>query len=67
LEAERRNVQSAHGGLPHLLLGVGMMLYGLRTAIYHVGDLDQAKEWYGVVLGIRPYFDEPFYVGFDVD
>jgi hypothetical protein len=31
-----------------------------------VGDLDQAKEWYGVVLGIRPYFDEPFYVGFDV-
>ena len=42
------------------------MFHGLRTAIYHVGDLDRAKEWYGVVLGIRPYFDEPFYVGFDV-
>ena len=42
------------------------MFRGLRTAIYHVGDLDRAKEWYGMVLGIRPYFDEPFYVGFDV-
>ena len=42
-----------------------MMFYGLRTAIYRVGDLDRAKEWYGAVLGIRPYFDEPFYVGFD--
>jgi predicted enzyme related to lactoylglutathione lyase len=39
---------------------------GLRTAIYHVRDLDLAKEWYGAVLGIRPYFDEPFYVGFNV-
>ena len=43
-----------------------MMFRGLRTAIYNVGDIDRAKEWYGVVLGIRPYFDEPFYVGFDV-
>jgi predicted enzyme related to lactoylglutathione lyase len=43
-----------------------MMFHGLRTAIYHVGDLDRAKEWYGAMLGIRPYFDEPFYVGFDV-
>jgi predicted enzyme related to lactoylglutathione lyase len=43
-----------------------MMFRGLRTAIYHVGDLDRAKEWYGVVLGIQPCFDESFYVGFDV-
>ena len=42
------------------------MFQGLRTVVYHVGDLDRAKEWYGAVLGIRPYFDEPFYVGFDV-
>jgi len=42
------------------------MLKGLRTAIYRVGDLDRAKEWYGAVLGFRPYFDEPFYVGFDI-
>jgi predicted enzyme related to lactoylglutathione lyase len=39
---------------------------GLRTVTYHVGDLDRAKEWYRAVLGIEPYFDEPFYAGFDV-
>lgn len=42
------------------------MLHGLRTAIYQVGDLDAAKRWYADVLEIEPYFDEPFYVGFDV-
>jgi predicted enzyme related to lactoylglutathione lyase len=42
------------------------MILGLRTAIYRVGDLDRAKEWYGAVLGKEPYFDEPFYAGFDV-
>jgi predicted enzyme related to lactoylglutathione lyase len=42
------------------------MLLGLRTAIYHVGDLDQAKAWYAQVTGCAPYFDEPFYVGFNV-
>jgi predicted enzyme related to lactoylglutathione lyase len=39
---------------------------GLRTAIYHVSDLDRAKAWYSSVLGIEPYFDQPFYVGFNV-
>ena len=42
------------------------MILGLRTAIYRVGNLDRAKEWYGAVLGKKPYFDEPFYAGFDV-
>ena len=39
---------------------------GLRTVIYHAPDLDQAKAWYSAVLGIPPYFDQPFYVGFNV-
>jgi predicted enzyme related to lactoylglutathione lyase len=39
---------------------------GLRTAIYHAPDLDKAKAWYSSVLGIAPYFDQPFYVGFNV-
>src|SRR3954468_6779139 len=39
---------------------------GLRTAIYHVPDLDKGKVWYSKVLGIEPYFDQPFYVGFNV-
>jgi predicted enzyme related to lactoylglutathione lyase len=43
------------------------MLQKLRTIIYHVNDLQKAKEWYSQLTGIKPYFDEPFYVGFDVN
>ncbi|MGH7483669.1 MAG: VOC family protein [Longimicrobiales bacterium] len=39
---------------------------GLRTVIYSVQDLPQAKQWYTQALGHGPYFDEPYYVGFDV-
>ena len=39
---------------------------GLRTAKYTARDLAAAKAWYAEVLGIAPYFDEPFYVGFNV-
>lgn len=42
------------------------MFLGLRTAIYHVGNLARAKEWYAAALDKQPYFDEPFYVGFEV-
>jgi predicted enzyme related to lactoylglutathione lyase len=42
------------------------LILGLRTAIYPVDDLAAAKQWYAQVLGLSPYFDEPFYVGFSV-
>ena len=42
------------------------MFQGLRTVIYGVSDIDKAKEWYSQVLGFAPYFDQPFYVGFNV-
>lgn len=42
------------------------MILGLRTAIYPTPDLARGKEWYRRVLGLDPYFDEPFYVGFSV-
>ena len=42
------------------------MFQGLRTVIYGVGDLDVAKKWYSLVLEMAPYFDQPFYVGFNV-
>jgi predicted enzyme related to lactoylglutathione lyase len=42
------------------------MILGLRTAIYPVADLARAKAWYSQVLGIEPYFDQPFYVGYSV-
>lgn len=42
------------------------MIQGLRTAIYPVTDLAKAKAWYNAALGLTPYFDEPFYVGYAV-
>jgi len=39
---------------------------GLRTAIYKVYDITEATAWYTQVLGIEPYFNEPFYVGFNI-
>jgi predicted enzyme related to lactoylglutathione lyase len=41
-------------------------ILGLRTVIYRVADLDRAKAWYSAALGVEPYFDQPFYVGFNV-
>jgi len=39
---------------------------GLRTAKYCAPDIAAAKAWYSKVLESKPYFDEPFYVGFNV-
>ena len=43
------------------------LLLGLRTIIYPAPDLETAKEWWCNFLGYEPYFDEPFYVGFNVE
>ena len=39
---------------------------GLRTVIYAAPDLDAAKQWWTELLGFGPYFDQAFYVGFEV-
>lgn len=41
-------------------------MLGLRTAIYKVEDIDTAKDWYAKAFQTKPYFDEPFYVGFNI-
>ena len=41
-------------------------ILGLRTTIYKVGDINIAKGWYAEAFQVEPYFDEPFYVGFNV-
>jgi hypothetical protein len=43
-----------------------MRLLGLRTLIYPSNNLKEDKEWWIKTLGFEPYFDEPFYVGFNV-
>ena len=41
-------------------------ILGLRTTIYKVPDISTAKEWYTQTFETIPYFDEPFYVGFNI-
>lgn len=43
-----------------------MKLQGLRTLVYPSHNLKEDKEWWIKTLGFEPYFDEPFYVGFNV-
>jgi len=42
------------------------MNQGIRTVIYPVRDLAQAKTLYSKLLGVEPYADEAYYVGFKV-
>ncbi|MDQ1721158.1 MAG: hypothetical protein QOI26_892 [Pseudonocardiales bacterium] len=57
---------------PHAVPGRGIVwgmpieLQGLRTVIYPVTDVAAAKLWWSTLLGHQPYFDQPFYVGFNV-
>ena len=41
-------------------------ILGLRTTIYKVADLNSAVQWYSEVFQTEPYFNEPFYVGFEI-
>ena len=41
-------------------------MLGLRTVCYKVKDIKTAKEWYTKAFSTKPYFDESFYVGFNI-
>ncbi|MFL6672007.1 MAG: VOC family protein [Massilia sp.] len=41
-------------------------IQGLRTVIYPVSGLADATAWYRSVLDKAPYFEQPYYVGFEV-
>jgi predicted enzyme related to lactoylglutathione lyase len=43
------------------------MTSGIRTVIYPVKDLAQAKMLYGKLVSVEPYMDEAYYVGFNVE
>ena len=40
---------------------------GIKTVIYPVKDISQAKEVFHKLLGVEPYADQPYYVGFKID
>jgi len=42
------------------------MTEGIRTIIYPVKDIAQAKTLYSRLLGVKPYMDEAYYVAFSV-
>ena len=41
------------------------MVVGLATVIYRASDLERAKAWCSTAFQQQPYFDQPFYVGFN--
>lgn len=41
-------------------------MLGVRTVIYPVSDLSGAARWYSEVFNVTPYFQQPFYVGFQI-
>jgi len=42
------------------------MNQGVKTVIYPVKDLAKAKALFSVLLGVEPYADAPYYVGYKV-
>ena len=43
------------------------MTEGVKTIMYPVTDLARAKALYSKLVGVEPYMDEPYYVGFNVE
>ena len=41
-------------------------MLGLRTTIYKVSDIQKATEWYSNAFETNPYYNEPYYVGFNI-
>ena len=42
------------------------MNQGISLIVYPVKDLEAAKTLFGTFLGVKPYADSPYYVGFKV-
>jgi len=43
------------------------MTSGMKTIVYPVKDLAEAKALYETLLGVEPYVDEEYYVGFRLE
>jgi hypothetical protein len=42
------------------------MNQGVKIIIYPVKDMAQAKKRFRTLLGVEPYSDQPYYVGYKV-
>ena len=43
------------------------MTKGIKTVLYPVKDIAQATTVFSKLLGVEPYANQPYYVGFKVD
>lgn len=39
---------------------------GIKTILYPVKDMTQAKTLFSKFLGVEPYADQPYYIGFKI-
>jgi predicted enzyme related to lactoylglutathione lyase len=40
---------------------------GIKTILYPVKDMAQSKSMFAKLLGVEPYADSPYYIGFKVN
>ena len=40
---------------------------GIKTIIYPVKDMTMSKTLFTKLLGVEPYADQPYYIGFKID
>jgi predicted enzyme related to lactoylglutathione lyase len=40
---------------------------GIKTVLYPVKDVNQSKAVFQKLLGVEPYADQPYYVGFKIN
>lgn len=43
------------------------MFTRLRSIIYPSSNLEADKKFWETITGVKPYFDQPYYVGFDIN
>jgi predicted enzyme related to lactoylglutathione lyase len=43
------------------------MLTDLKSVIYPSADLEADKKFWEAITGVKAYFDEPYYVGFNIN
>ena len=43
------------------------MFTGLRSVIYPSSDLEADKKFWEAATGTKPYFEQPYYVGFNIN
>lgn len=48
------------------MTNISKYFLGLRTTIYRVNNIPEATEWYTKAFGVIPYYNEPYYVGFEI-